>query len=134
MSADGRWAYTLYDGAGATPFVHALDTVARSAHCIDLDGIASGTDLWQLRLGIDRDSKHLVVRDGVTAVLLIDLRTLRVARATGADAAPRTSRHFPARLLVAGVGAFVALAAGLIWMRRRQRETLIANLDPQSEN
>ncbi len=55
MSADGRWAYTIYDGAGATPFVHALDTVGRSAHCIDLDGIASGTDLWQLRLGIDRD-------------------------------------------------------------------------------
>ena len=26
MSADGRWAYTLYDGAGAAPFVHALDT------------------------------------------------------------------------------------------------------------
>ena len=25
--ADGRWAYTLYDGAGGTPFVHALDTV-----------------------------------------------------------------------------------------------------------
>src|SRR6266508_2701124 len=25
-SPDGRWAYTLYDGAGQTPFIHALDT------------------------------------------------------------------------------------------------------------
>src|SRR2546421_11649368 len=25
-SPDGRWAYTLYDGAGTHPFVHALDT------------------------------------------------------------------------------------------------------------
>jgi hypothetical protein len=134
MSADGRWAYTLYDGAGATPFVHALDTVARSAHCIDLDGIAAGTDLWRLRLGMDRDSKRLVVRDSATPVLLIDLRTFRVARATGADAAPRATRHFPTLLLVSGGGALVALAAGLIWMRRRQRQILIANLDPQSEN
>src|SRR3982074_3078002 len=45
MSTDGRWAYTLYDGGGATPFVHALDTVARTAHCIDLDSLSSGTDL-----------------------------------------------------------------------------------------
>jgi hypothetical protein len=134
MSADGRWAYTLYDGAGATPFVHALDTVARSAHCIDLDGIASGTDLWQLRLGVDRDSNLLVVRDGATPMLLIDLRTLRVARATAAEAPPDATGHFPPLLLVTGGGALVALAVGLIWMRRRQRQTLIANLDPQSEN
>jgi hypothetical protein len=30
MSPDGRWAYTLYDGAGGTPFVHALDTSTAS--------------------------------------------------------------------------------------------------------
>ena len=28
LSPDGRWAYTLYDGGGGTPFVHALDTSA----------------------------------------------------------------------------------------------------------
>ncbi len=134
MSADGRWAYTLYDGAGSTPFVHALDTVARSAHCIDLDGIVAGTDLWQLRLGVDRDSNLLVVRHGATPMLLIDLRTLRVTRATAADAPLGATRHFPPLLLVIGGGALVALAVGLIWMRRRQRQTLIANLDPQSEN
>jgi len=121
MSADGRWAYTLYDGAGATPFVHALDTVGRSAHCIDLDGIASGTDLWQLRLGIDRDGKHLVVRDSVTAKFLIDLRTLSVAKATGAAASSEAGQSPPSLLLGAGGAAVVALAAGVIWTRRRRR-------------
>jgi hypothetical protein len=39
-SPDGRWAYTLYDGAGNTPFVHALDTSKREARCIDLPMLA----------------------------------------------------------------------------------------------
>jgi hypothetical protein len=115
--------------------VHALDTVSRSAHCVDLDGIASGTNLSQLRLGIDRDGKHLVVRRGPNPLLLINLRTLRVARATNADAARERTQHFPpALLLFVGGAALVAVAAGVIWTRRKQRRTLIPNLDPQSEN
>ena len=51
-SADGRWHYTLYDGAGSHPFIHALDTVGRTAVCIDLDGIAGRQDLYDLRLGL----------------------------------------------------------------------------------
>ncbi|MDQ3103549.1 MAG: hypothetical protein M3Q53_06900 [Actinomycetota bacterium] len=34
--AGGRWEYTLYDGAGHEPFVHALDTVEGESLCIDL--------------------------------------------------------------------------------------------------
>ncbi len=125
MSADGRWAYTLYDGAGATPFVHALDTVGRSAHCIDLDGIASGTDLWQLRLRIDRDGKQLVVRNSASPVSLIDLRTLSVTRASAPDAQAGETRHLPVPLLMAAGGfVLVAVAAGVIWARRRQRHAL----------
>jgi len=125
MSADGRWAYTLYDGAGATPFVHALDTVGRSAHCIDLDGIASGTDLWQLRLRIDRDGKQLVVRNSASPVSLIDLRTLSVTRASAPDAQAGETRHLPVPLLMAAGGfVLVAVAAAVIWARRRQRHTL----------
>jgi len=131
MSADGRWAYTLYDGAGATPFVHALDTVARSAHCIDLDPIASGTDLRRLRLAIDGGGKHLMIRHGATPMLLINLRTLRVARAAGADAALGGTRQFSPLLLLAVGGAALATVAGAsIWRRRRQRQTLIPKLDP----
>ena len=124
MSADGRWAYTLYDGAGATPFVHALDTVARSAHCIDLDGVPPGTDLWQLRLGIDRAGKRLVVRDRATPVLLIDLRTLRVARSAG-EAQLGEARQFTPLQLGASSGAFVLLIASAIWIRRKRRQTVL---------
>lgn len=35
-SADGRWVYTLYQKTSGEPFVHALDTVTATAHCIDL--------------------------------------------------------------------------------------------------
>jgi hypothetical protein len=115
--------------------VHALDTVARSAHCIDLDGIATGTDLSRLRLAIDREGTRLVVRDSATPMFLIDLRTLLVARATGADSALGGTRQFPPPLLfAAGGAALVAAAAGVLWTRRRQRQTLIPNLDPRSEN
>jgi len=115
VSADGRWAYTLYDGGGGTPFVHALDTVARSAHCIDLDELAAGTNLWQLRLGIESDGKHLVVRDGGAAKVLIDRLDARLR--SGADfanavnwesnwqlATPQTAldRPVPPTLLVQG--------------------------------
>jgi hypothetical protein len=123
MSADGRWAYTLYDGAGATPFVHALDTVARSAHCIDLDGIAAGTDLWQLRLRVDRDGKRLVVGDSAAPLLTVDLRTLRVARATAVAARLGESRHFPTPLLAGAAGLLVVLVSSVIWMRRKHRPT-----------
>jgi hypothetical protein len=53
-SPGGRWAYTLYDGAGGTPFVHALDTSRRTAHCIDLPALRGSNDLWSLRFHLDR--------------------------------------------------------------------------------
>jgi hypothetical protein len=35
-SANGRFAYTLYQNPGGYPFVHALDTVRATAHCVAL--------------------------------------------------------------------------------------------------
>jgi hypothetical protein len=35
-SADGRWVYTLYSVGDNYPFVHALDTVHRTAVCIGI--------------------------------------------------------------------------------------------------
>ena len=49
LSPDGRWAYTLYDGAGSEPFVHALDTATSRAHCIDLPMLVGNQALWDLR-------------------------------------------------------------------------------------
>ena len=64
MSPDGRWAYTLYDGNGKTPFVHALDTSRATARCIDLDALGGAENLWRLRLSIRGGGKQLAVRDG----------------------------------------------------------------------
>jgi hypothetical protein len=38
-SADGRWDYTLYIRPNDVPFIHALDTVALRAVCIDLPSV-----------------------------------------------------------------------------------------------
>jgi hypothetical protein len=124
MSSNGRWAYTLYDGAGATPFVHALDTVARSARCIDLEGVPSGTDLWQLRLVNDAVGKQLVVRDRTTPLLLVDLRTLKV-RAAGVQAPLSEARQFTPLQLGASGAAFMVLIASAVWMRRKRRRTVL---------
>jgi hypothetical protein len=47
---DGRWEYTLYAG-GRRPFIHALDTVHRTSHRLDLPPrVARHRRLWALRL------------------------------------------------------------------------------------
>ena len=65
MSADGRWAYTLY-GGGKETFIHALDTVGRRAACIDLDMLPPDRDVSAVRLrvspGDGRLRRHLAVR------------------------------------------------------------------------
>jgi hypothetical protein len=64
-SADGTWAYTLYQRVGVTgkPFIHALNTRARVAICIDLDGWkGSPTNLGSVHLTLSRDEKQLIVR------------------------------------------------------------------------
>jgi hypothetical protein len=86
-SPDGRWAYTLYDGAGATPFVHALDTSARTARCIDLDLLTGRHDLWRMRLLLSADGSRLAVGKAAE----IDLTSFRLEPRT--DAAEAGSGH-----------------------------------------
>jgi hypothetical protein len=127
LSPDGRWAYTLYDGAGGTPFVHALDTSRRTARCIDLDALAGSKYLWRLRLRVRRDGSALTIRDGKEAELLVDTRTFqprrpgaaRAARATGSSG---SGLGWPLAT-VAGVGA-LAVAGALIARGRRKRVRL----------
>ena len=141
-SPDGRFEYTLYDGAGHGPFVHALDTEARSAACIDLDALADRADLYELRLAVSTDGRIVSVTRANEPLALIDAQTFSVSepraaeqpdvarpaveRATetqaAAAAAQRSTRGVgtvvPALLgaLVAGVG----LAALVIGRRRRR--------------
>jgi hypothetical protein len=71
MSEDGRWAYTLYDGNGTHPFIHALDTARGRAKCIDLDALAGRQDLMDLRVTVARGGS-IVVGDGSGPVLAVD--------------------------------------------------------------
>lgn len=67
-SPDGAWEYTLYDGAGKTPFVHALDTSAGEAICIDLEmlggeGRRPAPDLFETTLVPSDDGASIAVLD-----------------------------------------------------------------------
>jgi hypothetical protein len=114
-SADGRWAYTLYDGGGARPFVHALDTANATARCIDLDGLAPGI-VSRLRLSMADDGRVVRVLDGGTPLLAMSTRTFAVST-------PSDSRSRPAPWLeiAAGVLAIAALAFALLRRRRPAR-------------
>ena len=124
-SPDGRWAYTLYDGAGKTPFIHALDTTRITARCIDLDDVAPGTDLSQLRLHVGADGNTLTVANRLEALAVVDTRTFRVGAPAGSHAAqdsPRRDWMSVAPAIVAMIAAAGAFSFAL--RRRRQRLAL----------
>jgi len=113
----GRWAYTLYDGAGGTPFVHALDTRTRQARCVDLPMLAGLRNLWQVSLSA-HGSSVTVAAPGRT-LAFIDTSDFSVAT-------PRSTSN---RLLLAGetaaAAALACLVAAAAWfghrrLRRRQ--------------
>ena len=56
-----------YDGGGH-PFIHALDTRAATARCIDFD-VPAHTDLWAARLRLE-GSKVLVLYHGASLYTL----------------------------------------------------------------
>jgi hypothetical protein len=123
MSPDGRWAYTLYDGNGKEPFIHALDTVAGRAACIDLPQLAKlpRRFYYLLQLQTPESGRRLVVlrrRPGpkpTRALLSVDTRSFAV--------------HRPAAVATAssGVGPWPIVALGAIallaWVGWRQRRT-----------
>jgi hypothetical protein len=117
MSADGRWAYTLYDGAGSTPFVHALDTVALRAHCVDLPMLAGRRDLWALRFTLTGGAQLRIGTPGAE-LARVDLVSYRASLP-----AARESARLPSWLFIAGVltAAAALLGIGLPFARRRMR-------------
>ena len=97
ISRDGRWAYTLY-GGGSEVFIHALDTVGRTAACIDLEMLPPEGDLSGVRLSLTGDGRRLRVRDGGTLVAIVDTRTFAVrepGEPTPAAAPPRRAGAQP---------------------------------------
>lgn len=125
-SPDGRWAYTLYDGAGTHPFIHALDTSGRTARCIDLDSLTV-RDLGIPHLRLDRGGSRLVLDAGKTAVAVVDTQTFAVSEPppppTGGAHGGGSDGRVANALLGAG-GLAVLLAAGVLSLAVRRRRRL----------
>jgi hypothetical protein len=126
-SLDGRVAYTLYDGAGSTPFVHALDTSHQTAHCIDLDMLVGNTHLWQLRLTLTNHGRTLTAHNGNDAEAIIDTRTFQASPVSPLASASQQGTHpigstIPWTLVAfCSVSLLALLAALTLTRRRRQR-------------
>jgi hypothetical protein len=80
MSADRRWAYTLYLRPAGVPFVHALDTIGRRAVCTDLPSLAS-VSIGNAHLGLSPGGASLRVDIGSVTRAVIDTRTFTVSAA-----------------------------------------------------
>ena len=91
MSADGRWAYTLYSRSNGAPFIHALDTARLSAFCVDLPTLV-GADLSSARLRLAPDATLRVVSDSAPLAVM-STRTFAV-RSPGAGQ-PLPVRRLP---------------------------------------
>jgi hypothetical protein len=120
MSPDGRWAYTLYDGMGSAPFVHALDTTARHARCIDLPALSAGVPASGLSISVR--GGQLRVASGSRPVAFIDRRTFAIEdHAPAAKPAPAGAGDVPTDGFPWGLAAAAAAvgAGALLVLRRR---------------
>jgi hypothetical protein len=127
-TADGVWAYTLYQKPSGAFFIHALDTGAGIAHCVDLPPlIAASQD--QMRLSVD--GGRVDVRSGGQALVAVDRSTLQVTRSPEPQTTAVVShrKHKPARhggsdgtAVTVGViaVAVVLLAFATVAVRRRR--------------
>jgi hypothetical protein len=130
-SPDGRWAYTLYDGAAGEPFIHALDTRDRKAVCIDLHGAAfrRGPNGFALGMTIAEDGGRLDVRRMSAIVGTVDTASFRVRTDDAALAAARPSRNVTVTTDASGTGllwpaiglALLLAGSAALWFTRARR-------------
>jgi hypothetical protein len=129
-SADGRWAYTLYQRPEGEPFIHALDVQDRHAECIDLPMLEGVDDLTRVKLKLSAGDGAMTVRNAEETVAVVDTTTFAARRPAPAPkvAAPAPAPRSPADddgtpwpLLVIppAVGVAVLAALGLSARRRR---------------
>jgi hypothetical protein len=126
MSPDGRWAYTLYDGNGKEPFVHALDTVAGRAVCVDLPQLATlpRRFYYLLRLQVREGGRQIVLLRRVPgpkptrALLSIDTQDFAVQRPAAVATASSGVGPWPP---IVALSAVALLLLG--WIGRRHRRT-----------
>jgi hypothetical protein len=111
-SPDGRMAYTFYSNPGGYPFIHALDTVRGTAHCIGVPWHGKQDGLTQLRMTLVGNELRLGWPGGRTFIS-VDTRTYRLTHPATAGA----GGAFPWWAVVIG-GA--AALGGIVLMRRRR--------------
>jgi hypothetical protein len=119
-SPDGRWTYTLYTG-GEETFVHALDTVGRTAACIDLIQFESVEQPYGTGFGLDVDpsSGEITVLQRGDPAAAIDPDGFEV---TPISAAPPADESGPGALpFLAAIGVAGLAGIGLFAIRRRRR-------------
>jgi hypothetical protein len=125
-SADGVWAYTLYQEPQGRMFIHALDTQAGVAHCIDLPRLPT---TGQGMMGLSLSGGRLdVVSDG-QVVARVDTSTFDVIRsqatatAAAAEQAPRPAARGSSdasRVWIVLPIALVAVGGAAFAVRRRR--------------
>lgn len=114
LSPDGRWAFTFYDGAGGTPFVHALDTATGRAHCIDLPMLVGTPNPWMLRFKRGPGAQLTLSAPGQKSAVL---DTSTFVASVPSVSAPANLRPWLIAAALAALSLLVVLAAS----RRRFR-------------
>jgi hypothetical protein len=119
QTAAGGWAYTLYQGGEDGAFVHALDTDARTARCIDIPGMRNRA-VMAMRLRLADGGRRLVIVSGGKPVATIDTHTLALVSARGQPRpAPSSSSGSSTDVWAIAVVAVLLAAAGMVGVRRR---------------
>jgi hypothetical protein len=135
MSADGRWAYTLYIRASGEPFIHALDTAGVRAVCVDLPPSLGRIDIGNASLSLGAGSKTIRIdADGVIQAIVdtrtfaarvvhsapfVTERTLKTVAPVARTASTSDSGGLPWMLLLAA--AVIAAIGGAVGLRTRLR-------------
>jgi hypothetical protein len=81
-STGGRWVYTLYANGDNYPFVHALDTMSRTAICIGLpwDWRAGAQEIQNADLRVSGGNLLIAGGHGAGTRFALDTATFRIAK------------------------------------------------------
>jgi hypothetical protein len=136
VSADGRWAYTLYARPGSKPFIHALDTARRVAVCVDLPAISDQT-VFTARLALGTGGDTLRVQSSGIPIAIVNTRTFTVS-APGAQGQPLPARrtssapHRGVPWLPLGMALVALLGLALVRGRRSRTRGPVSGLSGRS--
>jgi hypothetical protein len=116
-SAGGRWVYTLYQNPTGYPFVHALDTVTGTAHCIGVPWTGKQDALWKMRMSLRDGGRTLSLRwPSGRPYLAVAVGTWRISHPSP------NAPAFPWWILAVAIGgAGLLVAGGYVFRGSRRR-------------